>query len=77
MVSEDKQCLELDEDAFMSLGAKKQMCVLYRNQVTTLQLLKDYKTNTKIQYGLVSLAITGLLILFKISRASLNRDLSL
>ena len=65
-MEEDKKCLDLDEDSFMSLSSKKQMCVLYRNQVSTLQLLKEYKNNVKIQYGLVSLAITGVLILFKI-----------
>ena len=41
--------LLIDEKEFMSLPAKKQMCVLYQNQVTTLALIRGYKFNQKIQ----------------------------
>jgi len=45
----DSNGLIIDEKEFMSLPAKKQMCVLYQNQVTTLALIRGYKFNQKIQ----------------------------
>ena len=38
----------IDEAEFMSLPQKKQMCVLYQNQVATLKAIKSYKFNQKL-----------------------------
>jgi len=57
--------LSIDENEFMCLPAKKQMCVLYQNQVTTLKLIKGYKFTQKVQYVLLSAALAGIGILFK------------
>ena len=56
--------LSIDEKEFMSLPSKKQMCVLYQNQVTTLKLVQGYKFHQKVQYVLLSLVYGGLGILF-------------
>jgi hypothetical protein len=40
--------LAIDEKEFMSLPQKKQMCVLYQNQVQTLKAIQSYKFNQKI-----------------------------
>ena len=58
--------LVLNEKEFMCLKSKDQMCVLYQNQVTTLKLIRGYKFTQKIQYILLSAAIAGVGILFKL-----------
>ena len=57
--------LTVDQNQFMCLPQKKQMAVLYKNQVVTLELLKGYKFTQKVQYVLLSAALAGLGILFK------------
>ena len=58
--------LFIDEQEFMSLPAKKQMCVLYQNQLTTLKLIQGYKIYYKITTIVGSVLIIGVGILFKI-----------
>ena len=58
--------LTVDENQFMCLPQKKQMCVLYQNQVTTLKLIQGYKFTQKVQYVLLSAALAGIGILFKL-----------
>ena len=62
----DSNGLVLNEEAFMCMKQKEQMCVLYQNQVTTLKLIQGYKFTQKIQYTLLSAAIAGVGILFKL-----------
>jgi len=61
----DSNGLVLNEEAFMCMKQKEQMCVLYQNQVTTLKLIQGYKFTQKIQYVLLSAALAGIGILFK------------
>ena len=56
----------IDEKSFMALQVKKQMCVLYQNQVKTLELIEGYKFTQKVQYVLLSAALAGVGILFKL-----------
>jgi hypothetical protein len=58
--------LNIDESEFMSLPQKKQLCLLYKNQRQVLELLQSYKFAQKIQYVLLSAALAGVGILFKI-----------
>ena len=58
--------LVIDEKEFMCLNSKKQMCVLYQNQVTTLKLVQGYKFHQKVQYVIMSLICGGLGILFRL-----------
>ena len=58
--------LTIDGKEFMSLPAKKQMVVFYQNQVETIRLVKQYSLHQKIQYILVTAALAGVGILFKI-----------
>jgi len=62
----DDNGLSIDEREFMCLPPKRQMCVLYQNQVATLELVKGYKFHQKIQYILISACLAGLGIIFKI-----------
>ena len=57
--------LTVDQNQFMCLPIKKQMCVLYENQVATIELLKGYKFTQKVQYVLLSACLAGVGILFK------------
>ena len=58
--------LSIDENEFMSLPAKRQMCVLYQNQVTTLKLIKGYKLYYKMTAVIGSVLVIGMGILFKL-----------
>lgn len=58
--------LTLEEKEFMCLATKRQMCVLYQNQVQTIQLIKSYKFHQKLQYVLITACLAGIGILFKI-----------
>jgi hypothetical protein len=65
-MSEDITGLCIDEKSFMSMTPKKQMCVLYQNQVKTLELIEGYKFTQKVQYGILSAVLAGIGILFKL-----------
>jgi len=56
----------VNESEFMSMKPKKQMCVLYQNQITTLNLVKGYKFTQKVQYVIMSLLCGGMGILFRL-----------
>ncbi|MFA6462379.1 MAG: hypothetical protein WCV90_09025 [Candidatus Woesearchaeota archaeon] len=58
--------LVIDEKEFLSLPTKKQMGILYQNQVETLRLIRGYTLNQRVQYILISAAITGVGLLFSI-----------
>ena len=62
----DSNGLVLNEEAFMCMKQKEQMCVLYQNQVTTLKLITGYKFHQKVQYVIMSLIFGGLGILFRL-----------
>lgn len=57
--------LSIDEAEFMKLKPKEQMCVVYRNTSTTVGLVKKFKFHQKIQYLLVGLLTTGVLVLLQ------------
>ena len=42
--------LVISLDDFQSLNTKDKLDVLYKNQVTTIELIKGYKFNSRIQY---------------------------
>jgi hypothetical protein len=58
--------LSIDEKEFMSLPAKKQMCVLYQNQVQTLKLVQGYKFYYKVTATIGAFLVMGIGILFKL-----------
>jgi hypothetical protein len=57
--------LTIEGKEFSSLSAKKQLMVLYQNQVETLRLMKSYSFHQKVQYVLIVAALGGIGILFK------------
>jgi hypothetical protein len=58
--------LTIDGKEFQTLTVKKQNIVMYQNQVETIRLVKQYSLHQKIQYILVTAALAGVGILFKI-----------
>ena len=58
--------LTIDGKEFQTLTVKKQNIVMYQNQVETIRLVKAYGLHQKIQYILVTAALAGVGILFKI-----------
>lgn len=62
----DNNGLCIDEKEFMSLPSKRQMCVLFQNQVKTMELIKGYKTWQKIAAIIGSVLTMGVAYLFKL-----------
>jgi len=58
--------LMIDEEEFMALPAKRQMCVLYQNQVLTLKLIQGYRFNQKVQYVILTALVAGAVFLLKL-----------
>lgn len=58
--------LNIDEKEFMKMKPKEQMCVLYRNTMTTMGLVKRFKFHQKVQYMIIGLLCTGMFILINI-----------
>jgi len=59
LTADTESGLYLDENSFMCLPVKKQLCVLYQNQVEVLNIIKSYKLTQKIQYAWLT-ALTGI-----------------
>jgi hypothetical protein len=58
--------LNISENEFMKLPQKQQLCLLYKNQCTTLNLIESYKFHQKVQYVLISSCVGGVGVLFSI-----------
>ena len=58
--------LAINEKEFMGMGTKRQLTILYQNQVVTLKLIKGYKFTQKVQYAIMSSLVAGLGILFRL-----------
>jgi hypothetical protein len=58
--------LIIGEKEFMCLPTKKQLCLLYQNQMQMLSLVEGYKFNQKIQYFMITAALGGVGILFSL-----------
>jgi hypothetical protein len=56
----------IDEDEFMSLPQKRQLCVLFQNQVKTIELIRGYKFYYKLTATIGSILTLGVGILFKL-----------
>lgn len=56
----------INEDEFMSMSAKKQMCVLFQNQVKTMELIRGYKIYYRITTIIGSVLVLGMGFLFKL-----------
>ena len=57
--------LNITEEQFMSLPVRKQMGVLFQNQVKTMSLIKGYRWNQKVQYISITVLTAGVLFLLK------------
>lgn len=57
--------LSITEKEFMSLSAKKRDCILFQNQVKTLEAIKGYKFYYKVTTIIGTLLVAGVGILFK------------
>lgn len=62
----DSNGLVVNEESFMCMKPKEQMCVLYQNTEELKKLVIGYKFHQKIQYILITAALAGLGILFKL-----------
>lgn len=66
MAEDNGEGLTLEEEEFMRLKQKDQMCVLYKNQVATLKLVKGFRFHQKVQYISIALLTGGLGIVLKV-----------
>jgi hypothetical protein len=58
--------LIINEKEFMCLPARKQMCLLYQNQLETMSMINGYKLYYKITAIIGAALISGMAILFKL-----------
>jgi hypothetical protein len=75
-MANDSDSLCLNEKEFMQMKPKEQMCVLFQNQANQRKetregfermekILSGYKFQQKVQYVLITAALAGIGILFK------------
>jgi len=73
----ENDSLCLNEKEFMQMKPKEQMCVLFQNQANQRKetregfermekILSGYKLHQKVQYILITAALAGIGILFKL-----------
>jgi hypothetical protein len=65
MAEENGNGLSLEEEEFMNLRQKDQMCVLYKNQVATLKAVRGYNFKYKVVTVSIALLSAGIVILLK------------
>ncbi len=58
--------LSINEEKFLSLSKKRQMGVLFNNQVATLKLVQGHKFHQKVHSIILGLVCGGLGILFRL-----------
>ena len=58
--------LTITEKEFMHLPGKQQMCLLYQNQLTTMELIQGYKFYQKFVAAIGGVLVIGMGILFKL-----------
>jgi hypothetical protein len=60
------QGLRIAEKEFMCLPVKRQMCLLYKNQLRVMELVEEYRLTQKIHYVMLTAALGGVGIIFTI-----------
>ena len=64
--------LAINEDEFMVLPQKKQMCILFQNEVAILKAVVGYKLHQRVQYIIIAGLLAFLAIILPIVFAHIS-----